>query len=176
MLFLCLLSCSYDFYPPSLFIKHIGLYFSFCVVSFYGLDMSRADLIEWSKFVREGFKSRASVSWSQLALPDQSPSGDLPLQCGSPELGCLMWDLHPLLFREQLRFCNILPTVSTWGWGPWKDCLCRFHLSQHGSPSFLWKCCSVNTSLEVLLGETCSLYSCSFGVSVGGSELRIIRL
>ena len=49
--FLCLLSSSYDFYPSSLFIKDIGLYFSFCVMSLYGLDMSKAGLIKWSKFV-----------------------------------------------------------------------------------------------------------------------------
>ena len=87
----------------------------FCVVSLYGLDMGKAGLIKWSKFVWEGFKSRASVSWSQLALPDQSPSGDLPFQCRSPELGCLMWGLHPLLFREELHFCNTLSTSQHMG-------------------------------------------------------------
>lgn len=101
-------------------------------MSLYDLDMSKAGLIKWSKFVWEGFKSRASVSWSQLALPDQSASGDLPFQCRSPELGCLMCSLHPLLFREELHFCNILSTSQHVGVGA----LARLSLSL--SPVSTW--------------------------------------
>ena len=165
MLFLCLLS-SYDFYPSSLFIKDIGLCFSFCVVSFYGLDMSKADLIKWSKFVWEGFKSRASVSWSQLALPDQSPSGELAFPVRVPWAGVLDVGL----------FCNILSTGQHTGVGA----LERLSLSH--SPVSTWLPLLFRGS-DVLLILVLRSYLESLALSIvgvlecmGGSELRIIRL
>ena len=150
MLFLCLLS-SYDFYPYSLFIKDIGLYFPFCVVSFYGLDMSKAGLIKWSKFVWEGFKSRASVSWSQLALPDQSPSGDLPFSVGPLSWGAWCGACTPYSSGRSSTFVIPFPLVSTRGWGPGKIVFVTFTCLNMAPPPFLWKCYSINTSLEVLL-------------------------
>lgn len=98
--------------------------------------------------------------------------------------------------RPKSQWGTCLSSAGPLSWGAWCGTffVISFHWSAHGGggpgklvfvtftclnmapPPFLWKWCSVNTCLEVLLGETCCLYSCSFGVSMGGSELRIIRL
>ena len=148
----------------------VHMIFTLCslriLVSLYGLDMSKAGLIKWRKFVWEGFKSRASVSWSQLALPDQSPSGDLPFSVGPLSWGAWCGACTPYSSGRSSTFVIPFPLVSTRGWGPGKTVFVTFTCLNMAPPPFLWKCYSINTILEVLLGETCSLYSCSFGVSL----------
>lgn len=83
-------------------------------------------------------------------------------------------ELNPLLLREELCVCEIIPSCG-WPhqeWGSWQDCFCTpptclsMALFMYLFSSFIVE--GLFFSLWVFCRESCSICSCNFGVSLGG--------
>ena len=101
--------------------------------------------------------------------------GDLSSQCRIPRLGSPIWGSDPLLHRGHLHGCDIPPAYgSPHQWcGYWLDHVSTplTHLNVVFS-LYLY----IFVAENLFCRDSCSICSCSFGVSMGRSELRIFLL
>ena len=100
--------------------------------------------------------------------------GGLSLKCGPWKLGCPTWGTSPLLLREMLQLLNSLRIVRQHAWvGVYGEIV-----SQHFQAASTWfPSCWPNMKGSVCqflvdFWGNCYIFSCRFGVSMGGEEFR----
>ena len=155
-------------------------------IGFFQITASQSCISEWVRFcvrplrVESFFSTALWLSCMQALLAFKARySGGSSTWCRSPGLGSLMWGLNSLLLGEDLCICDY-PLICG---SPAHGCgSCLYWVSTTPThpivvPSLYLQLQKIFSAvlLVVLIGS-CSLNSCTFGVFVGGGELRVFLL